>query len=1347
MAIGPSNADDTFMADLSVADSPVPAESPSAQDSRDAWESVQRGLNPLASLRLTVWLFVASIFIVFVGTLAQTRMDIWQVVGEFFRFSPGKLVSGSFPYINLGELFCWIDFAVFTPPAFTSEVVAYPSGRGFYFPKGWTIGLVMLANLTAAHLVRFKLQAKGPRLAIGCGITAFGLLLTYGVIATTGGSMGFQNESAVDYSYVWTGLLFSMLLLGAGGVYGGLMMPKHRLAERLSLIGLGVGFAGAAIWLGLQPDKGQFDDSSMRILWHLIKATIAGLVLLGGCVVLFRKRAGIVLLHAGVLLLMVGEIVVGLCAVEGKMSLFEGRSANYVEDIRDYELALSEVKPDGTVVEQVIDSATLNPGLSSEDAVETAAEPLDAEPFTVTVERFEPAGLVEEVRRDAEGIFSRGAAAILKAGKTAIGVGPSAEQVDYPGAVVTLAAPDFEESFVLSTGLDAPSFEYDGRKYIVDLRFKRTYKPYTLTLREMKQETYIGTDTPQDFSAKIAFVDPEQKVSRPEIRIWMNNPLRYGGDTFYQSGYNGPYRDPETQQLMPASTTLQVVSNVGWSIPYVACMLTAVGMAAQFLISLLRYVDRRRSNRLPEQQMRSAMREDTENPVAKSGGWIPVAIAIGWALLLVGKYASNPPITDRLDRDVTAFATLPVVEGGRVKPMSTLALNTMLQLSDKQSAYVPVVNEDDPEKTDLVKVSAVEWLADLAGERPAGPDVLSVRLSTQAAELLGLDDQTVYPRDVVELALKDSDFDGKKVLSREFETWTPLERELMDLTIPAKAADAVRIFRIEDEDARRVLNLPRRKRFAYAFCEIRPMISALQAERSKIQKIDMEQRTAAQKRIAEVSNKVGQYLRVQSTFSDYSLGRLPSEEEMTADPTLRRRVGMAYLSKLAEMQSSEVLDGLPLVVPNEIPKSTGMRDSYQDWIRYQDALVLNEYFAFRGEQPMDATIAFRKVLRAAGDAETTSLTAAAADFQELLSRVKPRDYSPAKLAFENHYNRFAPSWFAAYLLYLPAFLLVVLSWLTPVRDNDPSVPLGRVGLPSAVFRPRNILLGAVTLIAVAFVVHTYALGARMYISGRPPVTNLYSSSVFIGWAGVLFGLVIELIDRRGLGTLIASVFGFATLLISHVLASSGDTFTVMQAVLDTQFWLATHVVIITLGYSATLAAGVLGAYYIIRGVLTSSLDPATARTVARMCYGVNCFAILFSFVGTVLGGLWADDSWGRFWGWDPKENGALMIVLWNAIVLHAHWGKMVQQRGLAVLSVLGNIVVAWSWFGVNELGVGLHSYGFTDGVLLTLKWFAISQLAIAGMGMLPMNRWASRTGGRIHERKHAAPPQPPASAV
>ena len=129
--------------------------------------------------------------------------------------------------------------------------------------------------------------------------------------------------------------------------------------------------------------------------------------------------------------------------------------------------------------------------------------------------------------------------------------------------------------------------------------------------------------------------------------------------------------------------------------------------------------------------------------------------------------------------------------------------------------------------------------------------------------------------------------------------------------------------------------------------------------------------------------------------------------------------------------------------------------------------------------------------------------------------------------------------------------------------------------------------------------------------------------------------------------------------------------------------------------------------------------------MGRIIYGVTCFAILFSFFGTVLGGLWADDSWGRFWGWDPKENGALIIVMWNALILHARWDKMIADRGLAVLAIGGNIVTSWSFFGVNQLGIGLHSYGFTSGVAIALDLFALSQLILIAIGCISVRKWWS----------------------
>jgi ABC-type transport system involved in cytochrome c biogenesis permease subunit len=296
------------------------------------------------------------------------------------------------------------------------------------------------------------------------------------------------------------------------------------------------------------------------------------------------------------------------------------------------------------------------------------------------------------------------------------------------------------------------------------------------------------------------------------------------------------------------------------------------------------------------------------------------------------------------------------------------------------------------------------------------------------------------------------------------------------------------------------------------------------------------------------------------------------------------------------------------------------------------------------------------------------------------------------------------------------------------------------------------------------------------------------------------------------------------MIVAHHLGGSGDTMEVMQAVLDTNFWLATHVTTVTLGYTATFVAGFLATAFIFRmlattvrkyytdtvapkgreavlfvlavlgwvaiptlllvgvfcglwvlwsggevlslavafvlslplwmaaavyaflvlqrrfaaapaetkagelpplvGVLDAlALTQESSKGLAGMIYGVVCFATLLSFVGTVLGGIWADQSWGRFWGWDPKENGALLIVVMNALVLHARWGGMIRERGLAVLAIVGNMVTAWSWFGTNQLGVGLHAYGFNNSLALGCSIFWVSQLGLVALGLMPLRFW------------------------
>jgi ABC-type transport system involved in cytochrome c biogenesis permease subunit len=249
---------------------------------------------------------------------------------------------------------------------------------------------------------------------------------------------------------------------------------------------------------------------------------------------------------------------------------------------------------------------------------------------------------------------------------------------------------------------------------------------------------------------------------------------------------------------------------------------------------------------------------------------------------------------------------------------------------------------------------------------------------------------------------------------------------------------------------------------------------------------------------------------------------------------------------------------------------------------------------------------------------------------------------------------------------------------------------------------------------------------RILLLSRPPVATLYESILFVGWISALLGLAIEYTQQdahaqhpnpnrrqNSLGLLLGA--GTAGLLqwIANDYALEGDTLHVLLAVLNTNFWLGTHVIAITIGYGTCLLAGTLShialMYYLID---PKSLFVLEEQKILKSIQIVGLLALFFSSLGTVLGGIWADQSWGRFWGWDPKENGALLIVLWLTTLFHANIAKLVHPLFFIAGMALTNVVVILAWFGVNLLSVGLHSYGFTDKLQDTLHWVIAGQIIL-----------------------------------
>jgi ABC-type transport system involved in cytochrome c biogenesis permease subunit len=531
---------------------------------------------------------------------------------------------------------------------------------------------------------------------------------------------------------------------------------------------------------------------------------------------------------------------------------------------------------------------------------------------------------------------------------------------------------------------------------------------------------------------------------------------------------------------------------------------------------------------------------------------------------------------------------------------------------------------------------------------------------------------------------------------------------LAEVLMRPRKADERKVFRIDHPELATLLKLPENEKY-FSFNQITPGIDELEKQAERINQIESPLRNPFEKQVIRLYNTVSLYHRLKNSL----------EPEDSPD----------FGRELAQYQKF-IPAGVAAVRARENGKDFD-QETFNQFLKWLSRYEVMANVAYPLMVPLDQTGSARQEFTSMGkvlmDLPRGGALPAAVTFYANMTMAfqqdKPPEFNQALAAYnqwlqagyasalqtvdrEALYNFLQP-FYKAMVIYLAAALLGCFSWF------NGSDALRRSGY---------------FLMVLALIVHSLGLVLRMVIEGRPPVTNLYSSAVFIGWGAVVLGLGLERIFRDGLGIVASGSIGFTTLIVAHHLALGGDTMEPLRAVLDTNFWLATHVVTVTLGYSATFLAGFLAVFYILRGFLTRSLTRSAAAGLERMVYGILCFATFFSFVGTVLGGIWADQSWGRFWGWDPKENGALIIVLWNAAFLHARWGRLTSERGLMNMAVFGNAVTSFSWFGVNMLGIGLHSYGFMDEAFKWLVFFVVLQMLVIVIGCLPILWWKSYHG-------------------
>jgi ABC-type transport system involved in cytochrome c biogenesis permease subunit len=245
-----------------------------------------------------------------------------------------------------------------------------------------------------------------------------------------------------------------------------------------------------------------------------------------------------------------------------------------------------------------------------------------------------------------------------------------------------------------------------------------------------------------------------------------------------------------------------------------------------------------------------------------------------------------------------------------------------------------------------------------------------------------------------------------------------------------------------------------------------------------------------------------------------------------------------------------------------------------------------------------------------------------------------------------------------------------------------------------------------------FLLQAAGLLSRVLIAGRPPVTNMYESVIWVAFGTILFALIFEVIHRAGTFLLGAIPVAVASLILADSQPMILDrSIHPLTPVLRDNFWLTTHVLSITLSYAAFALA--LGVAHVILGRIIAGRDPS--ERLYTYLYKTLQVGVLLLAAGTILGGVWANYSWGRFWDWDPKETWALIALIGYLFLLHGRLSGMWGGFGLAVGSVLAFMGVLMAWYGVNfVLGAGLHSYGFgTGGFPLVAAFVSLEVVFVA----------------------------------
>ena len=542
---------------------------------------------------------------------------------------------------------------------------------------------------------------------------------------------------------------------------------------------------------------------------------------------------------------------------------------------------------------------------------------------------------------------------------------------------------------------------------------------------------------------------------------------------------------------------------------------------------------------------------------------------------------------------------------------------------------------------------------------------------------------------------------------------------LSELLFTPQDAYKRKVFNISNPDVVTAINLPWRKYHKYSFNEVTKALAKQKHNIDLLYKKEQSQLSLAQNQLLELYIKNIAYYKISRSLS------LLLSKFIINDPIIAKKFNVSVGQKFnyfdilpykAEFTKFVNSDSLGIEQKNKILlelKSLAIDKDNNILkiipISWHNQELFNSPWAIleQGQGSPETNSYFKLLSKLAIVYQNNQIL----KWQELSSKLEVK-YNSNKVKLEYFYsnNNFLNK---ALYLYMMSLFFAIMTFLIKQRQNS---------YKKQYISHKNIkkvfyISSYVSLISGA-ILHFLGLALRIYITNRPPVATLYESIIFVSLIIILTAIFIEKHNKNTIGLLLGGILGVILQFIASKYAITTDTMQVLVAVLNSNFWLSTHVITITIGYGFCLILGTLAHFFLIKKLYflinISKVQQAKihikqnniimSNAINNLTY-MSLIALFFALLGTILGGIWADQSWGRFWGWDPKENGALLIVLWLIWILHGKIANMFTELSLAVTLAFTNIIVSLSWFGVNLLQVGLHSYGFTDNIASNLAIF------------------------------------------